>query len=46
MLTLAQKTIAIGTVLFLIAISFVMLPIFGIVAFILAIPMVIMLLRL
>jgi hypothetical protein len=45
-LTLGQKAIAIGTLLFLVAISFVMLPVFGVIALILAIPMGIMLLRL
>lgn len=46
MLTLGQKAIAIGTVLFLVAISFVIFPIFGVIAFVLTIPMAIMLLRL
>lgn len=46
MLTLVQKVIAIGTLLFLVALSFLMFPVFGVIALVLAIPMGIMLLRL
>lgn len=45
MLTLTQKAIAIGTVLFLVALSFLIFPIFGVIALVLAIPMIILLLR-
>lgn len=46
MLTLVQKVIAVGTVLFLVGISSLMVPVFGVIALVLGIPMILLVVQL